>query len=76
MTKEIKKKDDIYAYRTREEALGAERTVVITYEQKLYNRNLKTFIKSIDKRNKEFEELESKIGRQRYITKSAKKGVT
>jgi transposase len=73
---EDKKKDDIFAYRTREEALGAERTVVITYEQKLYNRNLKTFIKSIDKRNKEFEELESKIGRQRYITKSAKKGVT
>ena len=56
--------------------MGAERTVVITYEQKLYNRNLKTFIKSIDKRNKEFEELESKIGRRRYITKSAKKGVT
>ena len=68
---EEKKKDDIYAYRTREEALGAERTVVVTYEQKLYNRNLKTFIKSIDKRNKEFEELESKIGRRRYRTKSA-----
>ncbi|MBA7526980.1 IS1634 family transposase ISArch8 [subsurface metagenome] len=68
---EDKKKDDIYAYRTREEALGAERTVVVTYEQKLYNRNLKTFIKSIDKRKKEFEELESKIGRRRYRTKSA-----
>ena len=68
---EEKKKDDIYAYRTREEALGAERTVVVTYEQKLYNRNLKTFIKGIDKRNKEFEELESKIGRRRYRTKSA-----
>jgi len=68
---EDKKKDDIYAYRTRGEALGAERTVVVTYEQKLYNRNLKTFIKSIDKRNKEFEELESKIGRRRYRTKSA-----
>ncbi|NQE53324.1 hypothetical protein C5S29_07000 [ANME-1 cluster archaeon GoMg3.2] len=68
---EEKKKDDIYAYRTREDALGAERTVVVTYEQKLYHRNLKTFIKSIDKRKKEFEELESKIGRRRYRTKSA-----
>jgi len=68
---EEKKKDDIYAYHTREEALGTERTVVVTYEQKLYNRNLKTFIKSIDKRKKEFEELESKIGRRRYRTKSA-----
>lgn len=66
-----KKKDDIYAYRTRGEALGAERTVVVTYEQKLYNRNLRTFIKSIDKMKKEFEELESKIGRRRYRTKSA-----
>ena len=68
---EEKKKDDIYAYRTREEALGAERTVVVTYEQKLYNRNLKTFIKGIEKRKKEFEELESNIGRRRYRTKSA-----
>ena len=67
---EDKKKDDTYAYRTRKEALGAERTVVVTYEQKLYNRNLKTFIKGIDKRKKEFEELESNIGRQRYRTKS------
>ena len=66
-----KKKDDIYAYRTREEALGAERTIVVTYEQKLYNRNLRTFIKGIDKRRREFEELESKIGRRRYRTKSA-----
>jgi len=66
-----KKKDDIYAYRTREEALGAERTIVVTYEQKLYNRNLRTFIKGIDKRRKEFEELESKIGQRRYRTKSA-----
>jgi transposase len=40
---EDKKKDDIFAYRTREEVLGAERTVVVTYEQKLYHRNLKTF---------------------------------
>jgi len=68
---EDKKKDDIYAYRTREEALGAERTVVVTYEQKLYNRNLKTFIKGIEKRKNEFEELESKIGQRRYRTKSA-----
>ena len=68
---EDKKKDDIYAYRTREEAFGAERTIVVTYEQKLYNRNLKTFIKGIDKRKKEFEELESRIGRRRYRTKSA-----
>ena len=58
---EEKKKDEIYAYRTREEAFGAERTVVVTYEQKLYNRNLKTVIKSSDKSKKEFEELESKI---------------
>jgi transposase len=68
---EDKKKDDIFAYRTREEVLGAERTVVVTYEQKLYNRNLKTFIKSIEKRKNEFEELESKIGQRRYRTKSA-----
>jgi transposase len=68
---EAKKKGDIYAYRTREEVLGAERTVVVTYEQKLYNRNLKTFLKGINKREKEFEELESKIGRRRYRTKSA-----
>jgi hypothetical protein len=34
---EDKKKDDIYAYRTREDVLGAKRTVVVTYEQKLYN---------------------------------------
>ncbi|NAT10283.1 hypothetical protein C4E22_01810 [ANME-1 cluster archaeon AG-394-G06] len=68
---EDKKKDDIYAYRTREDAFGAERTVVVIYEQKLYHRNLKTFIKGIDKRKKEFEELESKIGRRRYRTKSA-----
>jgi transposase len=68
---EDKKKDDIYAYRTREEVLGAERTVVVTYEQKLYNRNLKTFIKGIEKRKNEFEELESKIGQRRYRTKSA-----
>ena len=33
---EAKKKDDIFAYRTREEVLGAERTVVVTYEQKLF----------------------------------------
>lgn len=66
-----KKKDDIYAYRTREDVLGAERTVVVTYEQKLYDRNLKTFVKGIEKRKKEFEELESKIGMRRYRTKSA-----
>jgi hypothetical protein len=34
--KKKKKKDEIYAYRTREEVLGGERTVVITYERKLY----------------------------------------
>ena len=38
-----KKKDDIFAYRTREELLGVERTVVVIYEQELYHRNLKTF---------------------------------
>jgi hypothetical protein len=32
---ENKKKDDIFAYRTRREALGAEMTVVVTYERKL-----------------------------------------
>ena len=68
---ENEKKGDIYAYRTREENLGAERTVVVTYEQKLYERNLKTFIKGIEKRKEEFEEIESKIGRRRYRTKSA-----
>ncbi|NQE04378.1 hypothetical protein C5S32_00770 [ANME-1 cluster archaeon GoMg1] len=67
---ESEKKDEIYAYRTREEVLGGERTVVVTYERKLYARNLRTFIKGIEKRKKEFEELESKIGRQRYRTKS------
>jgi len=66
-----KKKDDIYAYRTQEEVLGAVRTVVVTYERKLYERNLRTFVKGIEKRNKEFEELESKIGGRRYRTKSA-----
>jgi transposase len=66
-----KKKDDIYAYRTQEEVLGAERTVVVTYEQKLYGRNLRTFVKGIEKRNEEFAELKSKIGRRRYRTKSA-----
>ena len=66
-----KKKDDIYAYRTQEEVLGAERTVVVTYEQKLYERNLRTFVKGIEKRNEEFAELKSKIGRRRYRTKSA-----
>ena len=68
---ENNKKDDIYAYRTQEEVLGAERTVVVTYEQKLYARNLKTFVKGIEKRKEEFEELKSKIGRRRYRTKSA-----
>jgi transposase len=68
---EEKKKDDVYAYRTREEVLSAERTVVVTYEQKLYNRDLKTFIKDINKRKNEFEELVSKIGRRRYRIKSA-----
>jgi len=66
-----KKKDDIYAYRTQEEVLGAVRTAVVTYERKLYERNLRTFVKGIEKRNKEFEELESKIGGRRYRTKSA-----
>ena len=66
-----KKKDDIYAYRTQEEVLGAVRTVVVTYERKLYERNLRTFVKGIEKRNNEFEELESKIGGRRYRTKSA-----
>ena len=55
---EKEKKDDIYAYRTRKEALGAKRVVVVTYEQKLYDRNLRTFLKGIEKRKKE---LESKI---------------
>ncbi len=68
---ESNKKGDIYAYRTQEEVLGAERTVVVTYEQKLYERNLKTFIKGIEKRKEEFEELELKLGRRRYRTKSA-----
>ena len=68
---EKEKKDDISAYRTRKEALGAERVVVVTYEQKLYDRNLRTFLKGIEKRKKEFEELESKIGRRGYRTKSA-----
>jgi transposase len=68
---ESEKKDEIYAYRTREEVLGGERTVVVTYERKLYERNLRTFVKGIEKRNKEFEALESKIGRRRYRTKSA-----
>lgn len=66
-----KKKDDIYAYRTQEEVLGAVRTAVVTYERKLYERNLRTFVKGIEKRNNEFEELESKIGGRRYRTKSA-----
>lgn len=66
-----KKKDDIYAYRTQEEVLGAVRTVVVTYERKLYERNLRTFVNGIEKRNNEFEELESKIGGRRYRTKSA-----
>ena len=47
---EDKKKDDIFTYRTREEVLDVERTVVVTYEQELYNRNLKTFINAIEKR--------------------------
>ena len=34
---------DTIKHRTREEVLGVERTVVVTYEQKLYHRNLKTF---------------------------------
>ena len=67
---ESEKNDEIYAYRTREEVLGGERTVVVTYERKLYARNLRTFVKGIGKRKKEFEELESKIGRRRYSTKS------
>ncbi len=67
---ESEKKDEIYAYRTREEVLGGERTVVVTYERKLYARNLRTFVKGIEKRKKEFEELELKIGRRRYRTKS------
>ena len=66
-----RQKEDIYAYRTQEEVLGAVRTVVVTYERKLYERNLKTFVKGIEKRNKEFEELKSKIGGRRYRTKSA-----
>jgi transposase len=66
-----KKKDEIYAYRTREDVLGGERTVVVTYERKLYEWNLRTFVRGIEKRNKEFEELESKIGQRRYRTKSA-----
>jgi len=68
---EKEKKEDISTYRTRKEALGAERVVVVTYEQKLYDRNLRTFLKGIEKRKKEFEELESKIGRRGYRTKSA-----
>ena len=68
---ESEKKDEIYAYRTQEEVLGGERTVVVTYERKLYERNLRTFVRGIEKRKKEFEALESKIGRRRYRTKSA-----
>jgi len=68
---ESEKKDEIYAYRTREEVLGAVRTVVVTYEQKLYERNLRTFVKGIEKRKKVFKELESKILGRRYRTKSA-----
>jgi transposase len=68
---ESEKKDEIYAYRTQEEVLGGERTVVVTYERKLYERNLRTFVKGIEKRNKEFEALESKIGSRRYRTKLA-----
>jgi hypothetical protein len=33
---ESEKKDEIYAYRTQEEVLGGERTVVVTYDRKLY----------------------------------------
>jgi transposase len=66
-----KKKDEIIAYRTREEVLGAERTVVVTYERKLYKKNLITFTKAIDKRKKEFAELGAKIGTRRHSTKSA-----
>jgi hypothetical protein len=33
---ESEKKDEIYAYRTQEEVLGGERTIVVTYERKLY----------------------------------------
>ena len=68
---ESEKKDEIYAYRTQEEVLGGERTVVVTYERKLYERNLRTFVRGIEKRNKKFEALESKIGGRRYRTKSA-----
>jgi hypothetical protein len=66
---EKNKKDDIYAYRTREEILAAERTVAVTYEQKLYERDLKTFVKGVEKRKEEFEELKTKIGGARIQSK-------
>ena len=48
---------DTIKRRTREEVLGVERTVVVTYEQKLYHRNLKTFIKGIEKSEKLLKQL-------------------
>jgi len=48
---------DTIKHRTREEVLGVERTVVVTYEQKLYHRNLKTFIKGIEKSEKLLKQL-------------------
>lgn len=68
----------VLAKRFKHQVMGAERTIVITYEKTLLMKNLKTLIKNLEKTHRKLKELKAKIGTpknrtQEAIEKKAKK---
>jgi len=55
------KRTDILAYRTKEKVFGAERTVILTFDEETKNRNMATFKSNITKRYNVLKEFENEI---------------
>jgi transposase len=55
----------VWAYRTEKEVFGAKRTVVVTFNQKLFRAQGKTLTREIHKRERKLESLQNKLHRRR-----------
>jgi hypothetical protein len=55
--------DGVLAWRTRKEVLGAERTVVITYNPELFLAQCATILREIRKRTRKLKELQLQLAR-------------
>lgn len=61
----------VLAKRLKQVVMGAERTVVITYDEATCKKNKATFLRNLEKTNRELQELESKIGTHKNKSKEA-----